>query len=297
MIPAITALRLTGARNRTELPLLVLGPSLGTSATALWADAAAHLTDVLDVVAWDLPGHGHNRSVPDEQFSVGELATGVLRVVDDVLAERGEVGQPFFYAGTSVGGAVGLQLMLDAPDRIASAVLLSTAAGSGDPEGWADGRGQGSVPGAPAAHEDVQVRAALARFDVRDRLAEIGVPVLAVAGAADVATRSGDMREIADGVRDGRLVVLDGLAHLAPAEEPETVARLIREHLLGEIFAEVDDDGGSALDARSRSLARLAVLLVRGPADRLTAEVQQARAHGLSAEEVDELRLLVEETA
>ena len=36
-VPTITAVRLTGAANRAELPLLVLGPSLGTSATTLWS--------------------------------------------------------------------------------------------------------------------------------------------------------------------------------------------------------------------------------------------------------------------
>ena len=35
VIPSITVVRLTGARHRAELPLLVLGPSLGTSATTL----------------------------------------------------------------------------------------------------------------------------------------------------------------------------------------------------------------------------------------------------------------------
>ena len=37
------------------------------------------------------------------------------RVVDDVLAAARRAGGPFFYAGDSVGGAVGLQLLLDAP--------------------------------------------------------------------------------------------------------------------------------------------------------------------------------------
>ena len=107
MIPSITALRMSGARNRAELPLLVLGPSLGTSATTLWSQCAADLADAFDLTAWDLPGHGHNHAVPDEPFTMGELAAGVLRVVDDVLAERGDVGGSFFYAGDSVGGAVG----------------------------------------------------------------------------------------------------------------------------------------------------------------------------------------------
>ena len=51
---------------------------------------------------------------------------------------------------------------------------------------------------------------ALAAYDVRDRLGEIAAPVLAVAGAHDAATaRRDSLRAIAEGVRHGRLVVLD----------------------------------------------------------------------------------------
>ncbi|HET8962032.1 MAG TPA: 4-carboxymuconolactone decarboxylase [Nocardioides sp.] len=267
MIPAITAARLTGAGHRAELPLLVLGPSLGTSATTLWSACAAHLTDAFDVVAWDLPGHGHNRSVPEEPFTIAELAAGVLEVVDTLLEQRGETGGGFAYAGDSVGGAVGLQLLLDVPDRVESAVLLCTGARIGDQEMWSQrigqvrGSGTSALVGASTQRwfgpgfldrepergsallhalqeaDDggyCQVCGALADFDVRDRLAEIGTPVLAVAGTADVATPTDGLRAIAEGVKDGRLVELDGVAHLAPAEEPEVVARLIRHHVLDE---------------------------------------------------------------
>jgi 3-oxoadipate enol-lactonase/4-carboxymuconolactone decarboxylase len=266
-VPTVTAVRLTGSANRAELPLLVLGPSLGTSASTLWTECAAGLTDVFDVVAWDLPGHGYNHSVSEESFTMAELASGVLRVVDELLEQRDQYRGPFAYAGDSVGGAVGLQLLLDHPDRIRSAVLLCTGAKIGDPSMWAGRVGQVSVSGtsvmvsgsaerwfgpgfldrAPEtgsallhALQDAddrgycQVCEALAEFDVRDRLSEIGAPVLAVAGSADVATPTENLREIADGVKDGRLVELPGVAHLAPAEEPAQVARLIRQHVLGE---------------------------------------------------------------
>ena len=131
-VPSITAVRLTGAANRAELPLLVLGPSLGTSASTLWTDCAAGLTDAFDVVAWDLPGHGYNHTVPDESFTMAELAQGVLRVVDEILEQRDQFGGSFAYAGDSVGGCVGLQLLLDHPDRVTSAVLLCTGAQIGD---------------------------------------------------------------------------------------------------------------------------------------------------------------------
>jgi 3-oxoadipate enol-lactonase/4-carboxymuconolactone decarboxylase len=37
------------------------------------------------------------------------------------------------------------------------------------------------------------------------------------------------LAQIAEGVIDGRLVVLPDVAHQAPAEAPEAVARIIRE--------------------------------------------------------------------
>ena len=145
MTLVVTGVRMSGARHRAELPLLVLGPSLGTSAGALWTDCAHHLTDDFDVLAWDLPGHGHNRSVPDEPLTIAELAEGVLALVGDVQEQRGDPGTPFAYAGVSVGGAVGLQLLLDHPDRVTAAALVCTGARIGE------SIAQGSDPSPPAS--------------------------------------------------------------------------------------------------------------------------------------------------
>jgi len=76
-----------------------------------------------------------------------------------------------------------------------------------------------------------QICDALAGFDVTDRLHEIEVPVLAVAGSDDLPTPPECLRRIASGVKDGRLVVLDDVGHLAPAEVPAEVAKLITEHI------------------------------------------------------------------
>lgn len=255
-----TLVRLAG---HDGLPLLVVGPSLGTSVEALWSAAAEHLGDAFHVVGWDLPGHGRDRWVPSAGgLSMADLAAGVLTAVDALAGPDAA----FHVAGDSVGGAVSLQLALDAPGRVRSAVLLCTGAVIGTPASWderaaavrASGTpslvsssaqrwfGPGFVEREPARSSAllhalsqaddagyVAVCGALARFDVRTRLGEVAAPVLAVAGAHDVATPPASLREVAEGVRSGRLVVLDDVAHLAPVEAPERVAALVREHAAG----------------------------------------------------------------
>lgn len=311
-IPTITAVRLSGAANRAELPLLVLGPSLGTSASALWSECAAGLTEVFDVVAWDLPGHGHNHTVGEESFTMAELAQGVLRVLAEILEQRDQFGGSFAYAGDSVGGAVGLQLLLDHPRRVTAAVLLSTGAKIGEPAMWTGRIAQVSMSGTPVMVSGsaerwfgpgfldrspdigsrllhslqeaddrgyMQVCEALASFDVRDRLAEISAPVLAVAGSTDTVTPTENLRVIAEGVRDGRLVELDGVAHLAPAESPQTVAQLIRRHVLGEAAAPQATVPGPSYDAgmavRREVLGDAHVDRAMAGVTDLTAEFQQ----------------------
>lgn len=231
---------------------LVLGPSLGTSAAACWGPAIALLADTFDVVAWDLPGHGQDPGPAPADLTVADLAA---RVLDAVAG-------PFVYAGDSIGGEVGLQLLLDAPERVLGAVLCCTGARIGDEEMW-DARiaqvqasgtaslvnasaerwfGEGFLEREPArasallhALRDttdegyVAACRALRAFDVRHRLGEIKAPVVAVAGAQDPTCSPETLQQIADGVVRGRLVVLDDVAHQAPAEAPKRVARIIRE--------------------------------------------------------------------
>ncbi|MDX6299018.1 MAG: 3-oxoadipate enol-lactonase / 4-carboxymuconolactone decarboxylase [Nocardioidaceae bacterium] len=236
-------------------PTLVLGPSLGTSSASLWGPCAELLQPDFDLHPWDLPGHGENRAPIRGEVTVPDLGRAVLSQLEG----------PFWYAGDSVGGAVGLQLALDAPDRVLGAVLCCTGARIGTPRSWVERAelvrragtsalvaasserwfGPGFVDVAPQRASEllralsdadpagyVAVCGALAGFDVRERLGDVTVPVLTIAGSYDVVTPPETLREIADGVRDGRYVELDGVAHLAPAEAPEQVAALIREHCL-----------------------------------------------------------------
>lgn len=243
MVPAIAVRTLAGSPGQ---PRLVVGPSLGTTVTRLWGDVAGALPG-RHVLGWDLPGHGASPS-PGAGFTMAELAAGVAAALGP---------EPFAQAGDSVGGAVGLQLALDSPERVTALAVLCSAASFGGPASWHERaalvRAEGMAPmvassparwfgsaidGAArtAALDDLagvdpegyaRVCEALGGFDVRDRLGAIGVPVLAVAGAEDVATPPPELEEIAAGVRRGELAILEGVGHLAPYEAPEAVTALL----------------------------------------------------------------------
>lgn len=262
-VPVLTLVEFTDRpAPSAHAPLVVLGPSLGTSVTSLWSAAARALEGDHRVIGWDLPGHGASAPTA-EPYTMAELAQGVLEAVDRLLSPATvEDERPFYYAGNSVGGCVGQQLLLDAPGRVRAAVLLGTAARVGEPAAWAERARLVAAAGTPTqvagsaqrwfapgflerdpvtATEllhDLQdadrfsyARAceALGAFDVRDRLGAVRAPVLAVAGAHDVPVPPEAVEQLA-AATGGRAAVLEGAAHLIPAEAPQEVARLLAGH-------------------------------------------------------------------
>ncbi|WP_166980840.1 alpha/beta fold hydrolase [Paramicrobacterium fandaimingii] len=233
-------------------PFILLGPSLGTS-TILWEQVVPQLAQKYRVAAWDLPGHGA-APVPSEGFTVADLA-------DAVATAAHELGvQKLHYAGISLGGAVGIELLLRHPDLVVSAAIICSAAKIGETDAWheraAQVRGMGTgtliVPSAgrwfaPGSMErephltgrllhalrDADDGAyafccdALAAFDARDALADIAAPVLALWGEHDAVVSEGEASQLADGVANGRTMRIDGAAHLPAAEQPAALSRAL----------------------------------------------------------------------
>ncbi|MFD0534468.1 3-oxoadipate enol-lactonase [Actinomadura luteofluorescens] len=233
-------------------PVVVLGPSLGTSMD-LWLPQLPALTRAWRTLRYELPGHG-GAPAPGGPFTVEDLAEGVVALLDALGVERAA------YAGVSLGGAVGTALALRAPERVASLVLCCTSPRFGDPGPWreraalvrregvgpvADGAaGRWFTPSFTGAEPYVaMLRAtgaegyagccdALAAFDATARLAEIRAPVLVVAGAQDGPTPPrGHADRLAAGIPGARLTVVEGAGHLANAERPAEVTEAITAHL------------------------------------------------------------------
>ncbi|MGY4542452.1 3-oxoadipate enol-lactonase [Arthrobacter sp. UYNi723] len=256
--PTLKAVLLSPQRALGDRPLLVVGPSLGTS-SVLWSDVATLLSNDYDVVAWDLPGHGVSPAAT-ETFDVAGLADSVVDLVDSIAP-----GEVFHYAGVSLGGATGLQLGIKHGERLKSLSIQCAGAKIGTPEAWLERaetvRSQGTpvmiqgsaqrwfAPGFMDREPERSSRLlhalrdtdrfsyafcceALAGFDVRAELGSITVPTQAVAGAADTVVPPSFAEEIVAGITAGggtaNAVTLGGVAHLAPAEAPAHVAELLR---------------------------------------------------------------------
>lgn len=104
-----------------DAPVLILGPSLGTT-WHMWDRQIGDLARQWRVLRFDLPGHGGAPAYPAP--SVAELAGRLLTTLDELGIQR------FGYAGCSVGGAIGLELALRHPHRLASLALVATSPGS-----------------------------------------------------------------------------------------------------------------------------------------------------------------------
>jgi len=256
--PTVKAVLLSPVRELGDKPLLVVGPSLGTS-TLLWSQTGALLGNDVDVVAWDLPGHGVSPAAA-ETFTVAELADAVVELVDSIAP-----GARFHYAGVSLGGATGLQLGIKHGDRLKSLSVQCSGAKIGTPEGWLERaetvRNQGTgvmiegsaqrwfAPGFMERQPELSSRLlhtlrdadrfsyafcceALAGFDVREELGSIRVPTQALAGAEDAVAPPSLAEEIFAGITAGggtaNAATLQGVSHLAPFEAPGHVAELLR---------------------------------------------------------------------
>lgn len=123
------------------------------------------------------------------------------------------LGRPFL--GRAVGTAWHDRSGL-ASSGLGAAYASSTAA-----PGWAEGLVELTLATSPADAAGVVAA-----------LGSVEVPVLVVAGAHDRLVPLASARMVADGVPDGRLVVIDGCGHVPHEEAPDAVVAAVRPFLV-----------------------------------------------------------------
>jgi len=229
-----------------ERGTVVLCGSLGAPA-AMW-DLQLPALAGQTVVRVDHPGHGEAPLA-----DVGDVADLVRRVLDAAGDAR------FSFVGLSLGGAIGMQLALAAPERLERLVLASTAARFGEPEQWLERAATVRAYGLGAIVDAVLGRwftpsfdgvdlyreyflntdpegyarccEALSRFDVRDALGAVDVPTLAIAATEDPTTPPDVVETIAHSIPDSRFEVIEGAAHLVNVERSHEFNRLLEGFL------------------------------------------------------------------
>lgn len=142
------AYRLLGAEVN---PLVVLAHPLGMS-QAVWDEVIPALLSRYRVLTWDLPGHGASQAVNGAQITPADLAAEALVLVEFAGAQR------FHFAGTSIGGFVGQQLIAEHSDRLLSATLTNTGAVIGNPDLWNTRAGRVRQEGLAAMSEEIVPR-------------------------------------------------------------------------------------------------------------------------------------------
>ena len=255
MTPPVMRHRVDGPE---DAPVLVLQSSIGTT-TEMWRPQIEALAASWRVVRTDWPGHGGSPD-PDAPIRMGDLADGILAVLDELGVERAS------YCGLSLGGMAGMWLASHAPERVERLVLCCTSALMGHEVAEQRVRtvrseGMGSVvdgivgrwfttsfaderPDVIAEYR-AMVEAvspvgytacyeAIGEWDGRELLDRIRAPTLVIAGAQDPATPVEHAELIHRGIAGSRLRVFDPAAHLASVEEAEGVTRAIAGHLEGE---------------------------------------------------------------
>jgi 3-oxoadipate enol-lactonase len=225
---------------------VALSGSLGAT-SEMW-DAQADALREFDVVRIDHPGHD---SQPMIEFrDVGDLARRVLGAVQS---------KRFSFVGLSLGGAVGMRLALDAPERLDRLVLACTSARFGDAQGWDErielvrARGMEAVADVvlprwftPAFVDVQRFRAMflamppetyvryceiLRDFDLRGKLGAVEAPTLAVAGADDPTSPPEQVEALAAEIPNARFVSIPRAAHMANVERPNEFNDALRVHL------------------------------------------------------------------
>jgi 3-oxoadipate enol-lactonase len=223
-------------------PVLVLPSSLGTT-TELWDPNVGYWSDTFHLLRYNQRG----------RISVEQLGRDLIELLGE--SERVSI------CGLSLGGATAMWVAANAPERVDRVVLACTSARFGEPGPWLERaavvREHGLEPIAddivvrwftPATPSDVVARfrqilvdtsrddyaaccEALARWDFRDRLADIEAPTLVIAAAEDPATPAEHAEVLANGIPNARLVVLHDAAHLANVEQAEAFSTLVADHL------------------------------------------------------------------
>lgn len=229
-------------------PWIVLSNGIASD-MRLWDGVVERLAPHCRILRHDWPGHGESVAAPAQSLRL--LADRLLALMAEQGIERAHL------AGVSMGAMVSAEAALLRPEAVSGLTWMNAVA-SASPEyaafwqdraALADAQGMGPIvdptlerwlaPGAPAPVEALAremilgtrpagfaaAARALSGLALQSRLSHLAMPVHFVAGAADAAAPVAAMQAACAVVPDGRLTVLEGVAHLSPLQAPDLIGQ------------------------------------------------------------------------
>lgn len=217
---------------------------------SIWTFQTYAFAQTNQCIVIDERGHGRSDK-PQQGYAIKEMAADVVAVLDTLNIKKA------VFVGNSIGGMITMQLNLDAPDRVAGNVIVSsgTNLGAGMPPEAAQafqkdlvGAFGGLIEGALAAkskRERPELFAMLKgqfvaqenfphhvffaaagdpngvfNWNISDRLKDIKKPTLVLAGEEDQATPVAANKFLADNIPGAQLKVLKDVGHFYEVERP-----------------------------------------------------------------------------
>jgi pimeloyl-ACP methyl ester carboxylesterase len=229
--------------------------------TRMYGAQLAALEQEYRVVAWDHRGQGRSGSPRERSHHLDDVMADALGVLDALGLDK------VHYVGLSMGGFVGMRLAARHPERVASLVLLATAAHTepvaqqrrfrvmnaasrlfgvrvvapqvvpvmfgksflSDPARAADAQRCWDMLIEQPPHVHRAVRGVIERESVVHELPRIQAPTLVVHGVEDKAISIRKAEETAKAIPNATFVRWEDAGHMLTLEVPERTTEVIRE--------------------------------------------------------------------
>jgi len=243
-------------------PALILSPGLGGSAS-YWKPNIAAFAEHFRVIAYDHRGTGRSEREPPGPTSIADMAQDVIGLMDALKVNYAH------FMGHALGGIIGLELAMRAPERVARLVVvngwaqldpytsrcfdvrLALLRGSGPeaflmaqpiflyPPAWISAHHQRleneevellvHFPGRATVEKRI---AALRDWHPGPALRDIDLPVLVIATADDALVPAQASRALCDLLPRGRRLIQPSGGHASNVTEPEAFHGLVLPWLL-----------------------------------------------------------------
>ena len=239
---------------------IVLSHALGQD-HSMWDTVANALSHHCRVICPDTRGHGRSE-IPDAPLSMAELAADAARLIDELA------GESVIWVGLSMGAMIGQELALRHRDKVKALVLANTT--SRYPEAGKQAIGQRidtveahgmqgistgtmarfftesfrhSQAATVARHQRLleatdpegftACAAAVCEVDTTDRLGEIEIPTLILAGEFDEGIPIEMSLSLSQRIHGAQLTLLRQCAHLSAVEQPLAFIDAVSEFIAG----------------------------------------------------------------